>query len=230
MFNVFEVAGRDEGFWPKWGHYEDDGDIVRLNVIQDFGKHVQSRLSLSRATTFRDYVYLLSPVVNYTTNIFTQDYFNYAEDFEAQGAYLDNIAKFELHDIPLQTNFGYTWDRFIPENYTRNYIPKYYTGNLFAPDYSTLTEPRTSEGATGIVKGSQTTATSFYVLQTAELFKSKLILSGGLAYNKSVVESQVTGAVTTDQGEWVNASESCSNPGAMCHCITDMPRCSIRRP
>ncbi|MDB6169561.1 MAG: TonB-dependent siderophore receptor [Verrucomicrobia bacterium] len=203
VFNVFEGAGRNEGFFPKWGHYEDIGNITRLNVIQDFGEHVQSRLSASRAKTFRDYIYLLSPTPNYATNTFTQDYFNYAEDFEAKGLYFDNVAKFDVRGIPLQTNFGYTWDKFTPLNFTRNYIPKYFTGNLYAPDYSNLLEPRTSEGATGIVKGAMTTATSLYILQTVELFHSRLILSAGAAYNKSVVESQDTGVVSTNQGEWV---------------------------
>lgn len=203
VFNLFTGAGRDEGFFPEWGKYEDTGNLLRINVIQEFGEHLQSRLNLSRAITFRDYIHLLAPVVDWSKGTFTQDYFNYAEDFRARGLHLDNIAKFEVKGVVLQTNFGYGLERTTPQNFTRSYITKFISGNVFAPKYANLLEPRTSEGATGIVKGSQPTATSIYLLETAQFFQGRLILNVGAAYNKSVVKSQVTGATTTNQGDVV---------------------------
>lgn len=212
VFNVYKGAGRNEGYHPKWGHYNDKGNIVRLNVIQEFGDHLQSRVSVSRAKTFRDYIYLLSPTPNWAANTFTQDYFNYAEDFVAKGLYFDNIGKFNLRRIPFQTNFGYTWDRFTPQNFTRNYISKYFSGVLSAPDYSRLLEPRTSEGATGINYGAVSTATSRYLLQTVEVIPNRVILSAGAAYNKSVVKNPITKVVSTNQGSWVKRAGAVIKP------------------
>ncbi|MBL9214013.1 MAG: TonB-dependent receptor [Opitutaceae bacterium] len=203
VFTVYTGAGKDEGFFPEWGYYQDIGNIARLNVIHQFNENWQSRVALSRAATFRDYVYLLAPVANFTANTFTQDYFNYAEDFVAKGIYFDNLGKYTFGKVQFQTNFGYSWDEFTPLSFTRSYIPQFFSGILSAPNYKGLVEPRSSVGATPVSYGSVTTATSAYVLETVEVLPDRLILSAGTAYNKSVVENPVTNAITTDQGDWV---------------------------
>lgn len=203
VFNVYNGAGRKQGFFPEWGHYEDVGNIARLNVIHEFNANWQSRVALSRAATFRDYDYLLAPVANFANNTFTQDYFNYAEYFVDRTVNFDNLGKVFVHGIQFQSNFGYSWDEFTPQNFTRNYIPKYFSGTLSNPNYHGLLQPRTSEGATGDVFGSITTATSAYLLETVDVLPDKLIASAGMAYNKSRVKNPNTGEITTNQGDWV---------------------------
>lgn len=203
VFNVDRRAGRREGYAPAWGHYQDVGNMARLNISHQFNADWQSRLSISRVTTFRDYIYLLGPAQDFAKNTFTQDYFNYYEYYVASAINFDNIGKFTIGKIPTQSNFGSSQTKFTPLNVTRNYITKYFTGVLDAPDYSKLLQPRTSEGATGNNYGSVTTATSTYLLQTVDAIPDKLILSAGGAYNKSVVVNPNTKATTTNQGAWV---------------------------
>ncbi len=208
VFNVDRRGGQREGYAPNWGHYNDVGNMARINIIHQFSPDWQSRISLSRVTTFRDYVYLLGPKEDRNSsgvglNTMTQDYFNYYEYYVARAFIFDNLGKFKIGKIPTQSNFGFSQTKFTPLNATRNYISNYFRSVMDSPDYSKLLQPRTSEGATGSIYGSVTTATSTYLLQTVDAIPDKLILSAGAAYNKSVVVNPNTNITTTNQGAWV---------------------------
>lgn len=174
--------GRFFRYAPDWGTYGLYFNDVRLNATHQWNENWQTRLYFQRQRGDRPSInYLYVGTRDFANDKLTLDYFDYDENFLATVYGTDNIGKYKLGKVNLQSNFGYMYDtrKGIGETFT--YTPAFITTSLSNPiDFRTIKVPSSPKYKPSPTNEDGTTQT-FYFLETASLFKDRLIVNGGMS-------------------------------------------------
>jgi iron complex outermembrane recepter protein len=178
--------GKNFRYAPKWGTYGLYFNDLRLNLTHQWSDNWQSRVYYQKERGDRpsiDYVYV--GTINWTTKDMTLDYFDYDENFKSWVYGTDNIGKYQVGSVDLQTNFGYLYDTRKGGGQTFTYTPAFLTVNLDHPiDFSNIPIPSSPKSKPTFPADNGTTGTA-YVLETASFFNNRLIVNAGISSVKA---------------------------------------------
>jgi iron complex outermembrane receptor protein len=175
----FGPNGRSFRYAPDYGTYGLYSNDLRFNLTHEFSENWQTRWFYDRSTTDRPSIN--EPIltsVNFNTDTVVTGFFDYDENFISDVWGTDNIGKYKIGNVGLQTNFGFLYNNREGTSQTYLYVPNFITGSLSHPvDYNSFAPPADSKVKPDSYTGGP--SDTYYVLETVNLFKDRLILLGG---------------------------------------------------
>ncbi|MBL9215290.1 MAG: TonB-dependent receptor [Opitutaceae bacterium] len=178
--------GKNFRYAPDWGTYGLYFNDVRLNGTHQWNENWQTRVYYQREKGDRPSIdYLYVGTRDFVNKTITLDYFDYDENFISSAYGTDNIGKYTLGPVDLQSNFGYLYDTRKGVGETFTYTPGFITTSLITPvDFSKIAIPSSPKHKPTPNREDGTTQT-FYFLETATLLDGRLIVNGGLSRVKA---------------------------------------------
>ncbi|MDI1334933.1 MAG: TonB-dependent receptor [Lacunisphaera sp.] len=178
--------GKNFAYKPDWGTYGLYFNDVRLNVTHQWNENWQTRVNYQRERGDRPSIdYLYVGTKDFVNDVLTLDYFDYDENFISYVYGTDNIGKYELGKVKLQTNFGYLYDtrKGIGETFT--YTPAFITTSLKNPiNFNTIAIPTSPKHKPAPINEDGVTQT-LYFLETANFLDDRLIVNAGMSHIKA---------------------------------------------
>ncbi|MDB6168026.1 MAG: TonB-dependent siderophore receptor [Verrucomicrobia bacterium] len=158
------------------GLYSND---VRLNFTHEFTENWQTRVYYDRTVTDRPSIGMpLLTSVDYVTGTIVTAFFDYDENFISTVYGTDNIGKYSVGPVNLQSNFGYLYDNREGTGKTYLYQANFITANLYHPaDYNSYAPLATSRSKPDTFTGAP--KDTFYFLETASLLNDRVIVNAG---------------------------------------------------
>lgn len=178
--------GKNFRYAPDWGTYGLYFNDIRLNATHQWNENWQSRVYYQRERGDRPSIdYLYVGTRDFVNKTITLDYFDYDENFISSVYGTDNIGKYTLGSVDLQSNFGYLYDTRKGVGETFTYTPGFITTSLVNPiDFSKVAIPSSPKYKPAPNREDGTTQT-FYFLETASFFKDRLIVNAGASHVKA---------------------------------------------
>ncbi|MBS0664314.1 MAG: TonB-dependent receptor [Verrucomicrobia bacterium] len=178
--------GRFFRYAPSWGTYGLYFNDLRLNATYQWNENWQSRVYYQTERGDRPSIdYLYVGTRDFAHDTLTLDYFDYDENFESKVYGTDNIGKYTIGKVNLQTNFGYLYDTRKGVGETFTYTPAFITTSFSNPiDFSKIAVPSSPKNKPSPNREDGTTQT-YYFLETLSMFDDRLIVNGGISRIKA---------------------------------------------
>jgi iron complex outermembrane receptor protein len=178
--------GKNFRYAPDWGTYGLYFNDVRLTATHQWSDNWQSKIYYQRERGDRpsiDYIYV--GTIDWNTKTLSLDYFDYDENFISYVYGTDNIGKYQIGKVDLQTNFGYLYDTRKGVGQTFTYTPGFLTTNLDNPiDFSKIPVPTSPKNKPAPDREDGVTQTA-YLLETASFFDNRVIANLGYSNIKA---------------------------------------------
>ena len=178
--------GKNFAYKPDWGTYGLYFNDVRFNVTHQWNDNWQTRINYQREKGDRPSIdYLYVGTVDIANDKLTLDYFDYDENFISFVYGTDNVGKYTVGSVNLQTNFGYLYDTRKGVGETFTYTPAYITTSLKNPiDFSTVAIPTSPKHKPVPTREDGVTQT-LYLLETANFLNDRVIVNAGISHVKA---------------------------------------------
>ncbi len=178
--------GRFFRYAPNWGTYGLYFNDLRLNATYQWNDNWQSRVYYQTERGDRPSIdYLYVGTRDFAHDTLTLDYFDYDENFKSMVYGTDNLGKYSIGQVNLQTNFGYLFDTRKGVGETFTYTPAFITTSLSNPiDFSHIPVPSSPKNKPSPTREDGRTQT-YYVLETISMFNDRVIVNGGISRIKA---------------------------------------------
>jgi len=178
--------GKNFRYGPDWSKFGNYFNVFGSTLTHRWNENWETRIFYTAMRGDRpsiDNIYVGS--IDWATKTLKLDYFDYDENFYSSVYGTDNIGKYKLGKVDLQSNFGYNFDTRKGASDVFTYTPGFLTTNLDNPiDFSTVRIPTSPKQKSYNYRQDGRTDTA-YLLETATFLDNRLIVNAGYSYIKA---------------------------------------------